>query len=80
MEFNKLEMSTVIKFGAITGEIFIIAIMVIFLIFSFILTRRIKVMNLNLKTPYAKVFEKISKIHTLATLIVIILSLLALKI
>jgi len=79
MEFNTLQTLKIVKFGAIAGEIILITIMLIYLVFAFILTRRINVMNLNLKTPYGKTFEKVSRLHTFATLIVIILSLLSLK-
>lgn len=79
MDFNNLQFDNLVKIGAVTGEIVILGIMVVYFLFSFILTRRIKVMNLNLKTPHAKSFITIARIHSLASLITIILTLLSIR-
>jgi hypothetical protein len=80
MGFDNLQTSEIIKAASAAGEIVVLGIMVIYVIFSFVLTRRIKIMNLNLKTPYSKSFVVISKIHTIALIVVILLTLLSIKI
>ncbi|MBW6441740.1 hypothetical protein K0B04_02410 [Patescibacteria group bacterium] len=80
MDFNNIQTDQLIKMGVVSGEIFILAIMVIYLVHAFILSRRIKIMNLNLKTPYAKSFSSLSRIHTIATIIIIIITVLSIEI
>jgi hypothetical protein len=80
MGFENLQSIEIIKTVATIGEIIVLAIMVIYVIFSFVLTRRIKVMNLNLKTPYSKGFITVSKIHTIALIVIVILTLLSIYI
>lgn len=77
MGFDNLPTLKIIEAAAKIGEIVMLGIMVISFIFSFVLSRRIKVMNLNLKTPYSKSFLRTSKIHTVGLLIVILLTLLS---
>lgn len=74
---NDTQITKLIEVGAKAGEVFVLAIMIIYTASSFILTRRIKVMNLNLKTPHSKNFTRISKIHTILLLLVILLTLLS---
>ncbi len=80
MDFNNLQSEQLIKVGAVVGEAIILAIMVIYFIFAFILSRRIRVMNLNLKTPYEKSFITIARIHTFASLIAVIITLLSIRV
>lgn len=53
----------------------LIALMFSYLVFSFVLIRRVKIMNTNFKTPYAKVFSTLTGINFILTLVVIALTL-----
>ena len=69
MELNNLmEREKLIDTGIGGVELFTLVIILIYFVFSFVLTRRIRIMNLNLKTPYSKGFIVLSWIHTLASL------------
>lgn len=74
-----ISIDKIIQFSAYGGEVFILFIMLIYLIFAFILIRRLKIMNQNFSTPYSHSFEFLAKIHFFASLIVIILTFLSLK-
>ena len=80
MGFNNLQTSQIIKISVVGGQIFIVAIMVVYMIFAFVLTRRVKIMNLNLKTPHGKSFSALAKIHFIVSLFVVILTLLSIRI
>jgi len=75
--FDKLQM---VNIGAVALQVFALLIMAVYLIFSFVLTRRIRIMNLNLKTPYSKGFIVISWMHSLASLVAFLITLLSFKI
>lgn len=74
---NKLQ---IVDMGVGAVQIFVLLVMAVYLIFSFVLTRRIRIMNLNLKTPYSKGFIAISWMHSLASLVAFLITLLSLKI
>ena len=74
---NKMQIADM---GVSAIQILSLLVMAIYLIFSFVLTRRIRIMNLNLKTPYSKGFIAISWMHSLASLAVFLITLLSLKI
>jgi ABC-type Fe3+-siderophore transport system permease subunit len=76
---NNFQTENLVKIAAVAGELLILTIMFIYLIFAFVHSRRIKIMNLNLKTPYAKSFVKISKIHMVLVLLIIILTIFSIK-
>ncbi|MFH1648119.1 MAG: DUF5657 family protein [Patescibacteria group bacterium] len=58
----------------IAGKIIVILIMVLYAVFAFILTKRVKLMNANLTTPQSKLFERIARIHMVLSIFVIILA------
>jgi hypothetical protein len=63
MQTYNLSFEKIIDLGLIGVRIFIIVMMIIYVIYTVILSRRIKIMNQNLKTPYEKSFIKLSKLH-----------------
>lgn len=69
------DMVNILVYG---GEIFIFIIMVIYLVFAFVSIRRLKIMNLNLKTPYNKFFSLVANLHFVATFIVVVLTFMSL--
>lgn len=77
---SNLDKLQIIDIGTLAIQIFVLLVIAIYLIFSFVLTRRIRIMNLNLKTPYSKGFIVISWMHSLASLIAFLVTLLSLKI
>ena len=80
MGFEVLQTGQLIKISVIGIQVFVVAIMIIYMIFAFVMTRRVKIMNQNLKTSYARVFNDLSKIHFIASIVVVIISLLSIKI
>lgn len=58
----------------IAGKMIVVLIMALYTIFAFILTKRVRLMNTNLTTPQSKFFEKVSKIHLIVSVLVIILA------
>ncbi len=79
MDFNQLTLPQVISTGSYIIQISVLLIMLLYLFFAFLLTRRLKIMNLNFKTPYRTLFSFIAKIHFVATILVIILTFLTLR-
>jgi len=63
MQTHNLSFENIVGFGLTGVRIFVIVMMVIYVIYTVILFRRIKIMNQNLKTPYEKSFIKLSKLH-----------------
>lgn len=81
MELINLTDMKKLIFIAVGGvEVFVLIIAAIYLVFSFVLTRRIRIMNLNLKTPYSKGFILLSWLHTLASFVAVLLVLASLNI
>ena len=77
---SNLDKLQIIDIGTLAIQIFVLLVIAIYLIFSFVLTRRIRIMNLNLKTPYSKGFIVISWMHSLASLVAFLITLLSFKI
>lgn len=81
MEFRGIiDFPAMLKIGISGVELVTLAIIVLYLIFSLVLIRRIRIMNLNLKTPYSKGFVVLAWLHTLASLFSAILVLSTLSI
>jgi hypothetical protein len=59
-------------------EIVVLVLMLFYIFFAFILTRRVKIMNTNFKTPAAPSFSLLASINLLASLVVIVITLLTL--
>ena len=77
MQTYNLSFENIIGFGLTGVRIFIIAVMTIYVIYTVILSRRIKIMNQNLKTPYEKSFIKLSKLHMFASVAATAIAILA---
>jgi len=77
---SNIDKFQIIDKGTLALQIFTLLVITIYLIFSFVLTRRIRIMNLNLKTPYSKGFIAIAWMHSIASLIAFLITLLSLKI
>lgn len=79
MEFNSIfEQTTLTRVGIIGLEIFMLFMAVIYFIYTLVLSRRLKIMNQNLKTSYEKSFVGISVFHTIASVVAIALFLFSL--
>jgi len=59
------------------GDVFIFLAALFYSGFSFVLVRRVKIMNDNFKTPYANFFRTGARLHFLASLLVALLALIA---
>jgi hypothetical protein len=77
MQTYNLSFENIIDLGLIGVRIFIIVVMTIYVIYTIILSRRIKIMNQNLKTPYEKSFIKLSKLHMFASVAATAIAILA---
>lgn len=77
MQTYNLSFEKIIDLGLIGVRIFIIVVMTIYVIYTIILSRRIKIMNQNLKTPYEKSFIKLSKLHMFASVAATAIAILA---
>jgi len=77
MQAYNLSFEKIIDLGLIGVRIFIIVMMIIYVIYTVILSRRIKIMNQNLKTPYEKSFIKLSKLHMFASVAATAIAILA---
>lgn len=76
---NLITIENMVRTASFGGEILVLLIMVVYLIFAFVLIRRLKIMNQNFSTPYAGLFFTMANVHFIATLIVIILTFLSLR-
>jgi hypothetical protein len=54
----------------------LLLIEVVYIIFAFIVTRQIKMMNRSFRTPLAPVFKLLGRLHFIAALIVLVLTIL----
>jgi len=61
-----------------TIEIIVLLLALFYLFFAFLLTRRVKIMNTNFKTPLAAVFSLLAFANLAASLIVTAITLLTL--
>ena len=77
MQTYNLSFENIIDLGLIGVRIFIIVMMIIYVIYTVILSRRIKIMNQNLKTPYEKSFIKLSKLHVFTSVAATAIAILA---
>jgi hypothetical protein len=59
------------KMGVLGLEIFMLFMSVVYFIYAVILSRRVRIMNQNLKTSYDKSFVRLSKIHILASVVAV---------
>ena len=58
--------------------ILLIMIEVVYLVFAFLLTRQIKLMNRSFKTPTSSVFRFLGAMHMFASFVVLIVTIIAL--
>jgi len=56
------------------GIILIVGVMILYTIFAYILTKRVRLMNSNLTTKYTKLFEKLAFLHFIISVFIVILS------
>ena len=77
MQTYNLSFENIIDLGLIGVRIFIIVMMIIYVIYTVILSRRIKIMNQNLKTPYEKSFIKLPKLHVFTSVAATAIAILA---
>jgi hypothetical protein len=69
----------IMDIGATVIKGFVFLMMVLYLIYTFLFSRKLKIMNQNLETPYRKFFYTVSWFHMLSILIVVILTALYLR-
>lgn len=79
MDVNQLSIAQIVSGGSYLIEALIFFVMFIYLFFAFLLIRRLKIMNLNFRTPYRTFFSFIARLHFIATLLIIILTFLTLR-
>lgn len=73
MELNNIfNESTMVQTGILILKAFMLFISLIYLIYTITFSRRVKIMNQNLKTGYESVFTGLSKFHIFLSLISII--------
>lgn len=73
-----MEIGKIVGLAPIATEIVVLLLSLSYLFFAFLLTRRIKIMNTNFKTPFAPVFSLLVFINLLASLVVTTITLLTL--
>lgn len=74
MELNSfLEQTTLARIGVVGLETFMLFMAIIYFVYTLVLSRRIKIMNQNLKTSYEKGFVLVSRIHITASVVAIAL-------
>jgi hypothetical protein len=79
MTYNGITLQQLITWGSYAGEAFIFFIMFLYLVFAFVLIRRVKIMNINFHTPHSVFFTIIAKLHFILTFVIIILTFLTLR-
>lgn len=77
MELTSIGQGSLVGVGIIGLKIFVFIMAVLYLIYTLILSRRIRIMNQNLKTSYEKSFLRISRLHILGAIIAIVLAILS---
>jgi hypothetical protein len=83
MDFNtgisQLSIPQIISASSYVIQAFVFFVMFLYLFFAFVLIRRLKIMNLNFRTPYSMFFAFIARLHFFATLLILILTFLTLR-
>jgi len=74
LPIDNIQLEQTIKYLTYGGEIIVLLIMIIYLIFAFVFIRRLKIMNLNLQTPHNKLFSQIAKLRFAVAFVVVILT------
>lgn len=59
--------------GILVLKIFMLFMAVVYFIYTIVLSRRIKIMNQNLKTTYERSFVRLSRLHVIASVVAIAL-------
>lgn len=59
--------------GVLVLKIFMLFMSVVYFIYTVILSRRVRIMNQNLKTSYEKSFVRLSMLHILASVVAVAL-------
>lgn len=77
MELTSIGQGSLVGVGIIGLKIFVSIMVILYLIYTLILSRRIRIMNQNLKTSYEKSFLRISRLHILGAIIAIVLAILS---
>ena len=81
---NKASYAASVEIGKLLGlaptvtKIIVLLISLFYLFFAFLLTRRVKIMNTNFKTPFAPEFSLVAFMNLAASLIVTTITLLTL--
>lgn len=79
MELNSFfEQTTLARIGVVGLEVFMLFMAIIYFVYTLVLSRRIRIMNQNLKTSYEKGFVRVSRLHIMASVVAIALFALAL--
>lgn len=73
-----LEIGKLVGLAPTAIEIIVLLLSFFYLFFAFLLTRRLKIMNTNFKTPFAPVFSLLGFINLIAPLVVMTITLLTL--
>ncbi|MFZ2664131.1 MAG: DUF5657 family protein, partial [Patescibacteria group bacterium] len=60
MDISQYSIQQIIEVSSHAVQIFVFLVMVLYLFFAFILIRKLRIMNLNFKTPYSKLFTLLS--------------------
>lgn len=68
----------ILKFVPTVTEAIVLIVMVFYVFFAFLLTRRLKIMNTNFKTPLAPFFTLLASINLIAALVITLITLLTL--
>lgn len=77
--YKDIQIDKIVIFAGRGGEVFFFLVMVLYLVFAFVLIRRVRLMNLNLRTPNARVFTLLANIHFIAAFIVVLLTFFSIK-
>jgi len=79
MGYNQFTLQQIIEMAVYISEAFIFLVMVLYLVFAFVLIRRLKIMNINFNTPHSTLFTIVAKLHFIIALIITVLTFLTLR-
>ncbi len=61
------------KMGVLGLEIFMLFMSIVYFVYAIVFSRRVRIMNQNLKTSYERSFVRLSRFHILASVVTIAL-------
>lgn len=74
MELNNVfAQVSLTRMGVVGLEIFMLFMSVVYFVYAIVFSRRVKIMNQNLKTSYEKSFVRISSLHILISVVAVAL-------